>query len=364
MRGALELARKGLYSTRPNPMVGAVLVSRGGGVVGHGFHVRAGGPHAERHALANAGDAARGATLYCTLEPCDHTGRTGSCTEAIIEAGVARVVIGAKDPNPRVSGKGLDRLRQAGVEVIEGVLVPECTRLNEVFNHWIVTRRPFVTLKLAMSLDGRIAAEAGKPTRITSGLMQRRVHELRARADAVLVGSNTVVADDPRLNVRGVKPLTVLEGAVDQPRSVVVDSRLVTPLEARVCRPGTVIATALSDAQLDAQGAAHRDKGVTLWSLPGGDGRVDLSALLKRLGELEATPVSSMLVEGGGQVAATLLGRGLVQRWLIQIGPKILGAAGVPSVAELPGPSNGWTTVNLRRLGPDVELEVRPCSPD
>jgi len=345
-------------------MVGAVILGRHGELVGEGFHVRAGGPHAERHALAAAGDKARGGTLYCTLEPCNHTGRTGPCTEAVIEAGIRRVVLGAGDPNPQVSGTGIARLRAAGIEVVEGVLVDECTALNEVFNHWIVTRRPHVTLKLATSLDGRIAAASGQQTRITGPIAQRRVHELRAQADAVLVGSQTVLVDDPRLSVRGLKPLTVLESTIDQPRAVVLDSHLKTPLDANVCRPGTVLATALSLAELAKRSGPYVSKGVELWSVPATDGAVDLVQLLERLGRLEGKPVSALFVEGGGKVAAAFLEQRLVNRWLVHVGPKVIGSAGVAAVASMAHPDGDWDIANVRRLGADVELEVRPCSRD
>ena len=364
MECALKLAKRGRFSTRPNPMVGALVVSPAGEVLGEGFHVRAGGPHAERHAIAAARERTRGATLYCTLEPCDHTGRTGPCTEAVIEAGFARVVVGAVDPNPQVSGRGLKRLRSAGIEVVEGVLSEACSALNQVFNHWVVHRRPFVTLKLASSLDGRIAAAPGSRTHITGALAQRRVHELRAQADAILVGAGTVLADDPRLDVRNVKPLTVLESRVDSPRPVVLDSQLRTPLDAKLCREGAVIVTALSESSVAKRSGPYRDRGVDVWSLPHSDGRVNLEGLITRLGTFDAKPVSSLLVEGGASVAAAFIDAGLVNRWLLHVGPRALGAGGVPTLDTLENQSSQWSIGEIRRLGKDLELELRPCSPD
>ncbi len=227
MERALELAARGRGTTSPNPMVGAVVV-RDGQIVGEGWHVRAGEPHAEVNALTDAGDAARGADLYVTLEPCCFTGRTGPCTEAVIAAGVRRVVVAAEDPNPRVAGGGVARLREAGLEVVEGVLDDASHALNEIFDHWVLARRPWVELKLATSLDGRIAAASGASRWITGAPARRRVHERRAALDAVMVGRRTASVDDPTLTVRDAPAPS------GDPIRVVVDSRLEVPLSARL----------------------------------------------------------------------------------------------------------------------------------
>lgn len=366
MRRALELALVGELSARPNPMVGAVVVADGKRV-GEGFHIRAGGPHAEIHALAAAGKAAQGADLYCTLEPCNHSGRTGPCTEAVIAAGIKRVFIGALDPNSWVAGKGVERLRAAGIEVVSGIEEAACTAANEVFNHWISEFRPFVTLKLAMSLDGRIAGAPGLQTQITGEEARRRVHYLRASSEAILVGARTVAADNPRLTAREVTPLSELAGDIDQPRAVIVDSTLRTPNSARVFdRPGSIVATALDARELVERRAPYVSRGAEVWSVPGPDGRVDLAALMGRLGKLEPRPVTSLFVEGGGEIAASMMSAGLVDRWLMHMGGTVIGAGGVPSVAMMTPQAQRrqWRIVQTRSLGADVEMEVRPCSQD
>ncbi len=362
MARALALAARGRGRTSPNPMVGAVVV-RAGEIVGEGFHPQAGEPHAEVFALAEAGERARGADLYVTLEPCNHHGRTPPCTEAILRAGVRRVFVGAVDPNPLVAGAGVQRLRAAGIEVVTGVGGEAATRLNEAFNHWIVHRTPFVCLKLATSLDGRIATAAGKSKWITGPAARSRVHRLRADVDAVMVGRGTAVADDPRLTARGV------EGDYTPAARVVVDSQLALPPSAALLDPALpgqpIVATA---ADADAPSAlALRARGALLWSLPGGEGRVDLPALMERLGTWTGGPVTSLLVEGGGVLAASLLTEGLVHKVIWHQAPTLLGGDGRPGVGDLhlDAPADGprLDIASMTRVGDDLELIAYPQKP-
>lgn len=323
MRRALELARQGEGYTRPNPLVGAVLV-KGGRVIAEGHHARYGGPHAEAVALARAGEAARRADLYVNLEPCvDFPGKkTPSCTEAIIAAGVGRVVVACRDPNPHVAGKGIERLRAAGIEVVEGILAEEARELNEIFFHWITTGRPFVSLKLALSLDGRIATRTGDSRWITGPEARRRVHELRRRHAAVLVGINTALADDPRLTVREVPG--------PQPLRMVLDSQGRLPPSARILSGEGRTAVVTTAAMPQRVEAALRENGAAVWRLPARAGRVDIVALLAKLGE---EGIDSLLVEGGGEVAWSFLSQGLVQKLYLFYGPLIIGGReAVPGV--------------------------------
>ncbi len=359
MAQALELAARGRGCTSPNPLVGAVAV-RDGAVVGTGFHPRAGEPHAEVFALREAGDRARGADLYVTLEPCNHHGRTPACTEAIIAAGVRRVFVGAVDPNPLVAGTGLARLAEAGVEVVRGVAEEAARSLNEAFNHWIVSRTPWVVLKLATSLDGRIATASGKSKWITGPAARARVHRLRADVDCVMVGSGTALADDPRLTVRDV------DGTFTPPARLVVDSRLRLPAPAALldaALPGQpIIATA---APPDAHRAeVLRHAGAAIWSLPGADGRVDLKALMAQLGSHSPEPITSVLVEGGGVLAASLLGAGLVHKIIWYQAPLLLGGDGRAGVGALgldaPADAPRLHIDRVSRVGDDLEVVAYP----
>ncbi|MCD6129075.1 bifunctional diaminohydroxyphosphoribosylaminopyrimidine deaminase/5-amino-6-(5-phosphoribosylamino)uracil reductase RibD, partial [Candidatus Bipolaricaulota bacterium] len=267
MRRALELARLGEGYTRPNPLVGAVVV-KDGEVIAEGYHARYGGPHAEMVALSRAGERARGADLYVNLEPCVHWGKTPPCVDRIIAAGIRRVILAARDPNPLVNGKGVDKLRSAGIEVVEGVLREEAEKLNEIFFHWVKTQRPFVALKLAMSLDGKIASRTGKSRWITGEEARKKVHELRRRYAAVLVGVNTVLTDDPQLTVREV------EGP--QPLRIVLDSRGRIPLSAKVLSGEAPTLIATTQAMPEEIEHKLREKGAEVWRLPARDGKVDL----------------------------------------------------------------------------------------
>ncbi|BCV20980.1 bifunctional diaminohydroxyphosphoribosylaminopyrimidine deaminase/5-amino-6-(5-phosphoribosylamino)uracil reductase RibD [Moorella sp. Hama-1] len=368
MRRALDLARRGLGRTSPNPAVGAVIV-KDGRVIGEGYHQKAGTPHAEIHALQAAGPAARGSTLYVTLEPCCHYGRTPPCTEAIIAAGIRRVVAAMADPNPRVAGGGFQALRQAGIEVETGLLAEEARQLNEAFIKYITTGNPWVTLKMALTLDGKIATRTGAARWITGPEARERAHELRDTHDAILVGIGTVLADDPELTTRlpGVRGRDAVR--------VILDSHLRLPLTARVvslrsAAPTLVATTAAAPAEAREELAA---RGVQVLVLPAEAGRVAWQPLLA---ELARRQITSILVEGGSGVNATALAAGVVDKVIAFIAPKIFGGV------EAPGPVGGlgvadpgaaWQLERLavKRCGEDLMLsgylgkrEGSPCLPD
>jgi len=362
MERALELAARGRGGTSPNPMVGAVVV-RGGVALGEGWHRRAGEPHAEPNALAAAraaGADVRGATVYVTLEPCCHEGagkRTPPCTRALVDAGVARVVVGARDPNPRVSGRGVEALRAAGVEVVSGVLAERAARLNVVFARWIATGRPYVRVKLAQSVDGRIAPRPGVEHAVTGPEARARVHRLRADSDAIVVGRTTAEVDDPRLTARGV------EGDWLAPLRVVLDARLAIGPEALVYAPepgGAAVVTTIGTG--DPRAAALAARGVEVLTVAAGaGGGVDPAAALVALAG-RARPVTSVLLEGGGRVAASFLAAGLVDEVVLHVAPRVFGADGVPAFGPLIAP----TRLRLDRatpLGDDLELVYVTTSP-
>ncbi len=357
MRRALELAARGLVTAHPNPRVGCVL-ARDGEIVGEGWHERTGGPHAEVNALREAGDRARGATAYVTLEPCNHHGRTPPCVDALLEAGVARVVFACGDPDPRVDGAGADRLRAAGVIVEGGLLEAEAVELNVGFLSRIRRGRPWVRLKLAMSLDGRTALASGASRWLTSAPARADVHAWRARSGAVLTGVGTVVADDPRLTVRGV---AAAGAAPRQPLRVVLDSRLRTPASARLVRePGETLLIGTPDAP--APDWLAQQPGVRLERCPGdARGRVDLGAALALLG---ASGINDVWVEAGPTLAAALHLAGLIDEWVLYVAPLLLGADARP-LLELPGPGSlaGATRLQVRDvqpIGADVRIMLRP----
>lgn len=331
MRAALALARRGLGNVAPNPAVGCVIV-RDGAVVGRGWTQPGGRPHAETEALARAGEAARGATAYVTLEPCCHWGRTPPCTDALIAAGIARAVVALRDPDPRVNGEGLDRLRAAGIAVTEGVLEAEAARLNAGFLSRVRAGRPLVTLKLATTLDGRIAAASGESRWITGPEARRLAHRLRARHDAVMVGSGTALADDPALTVR--IPGLVPPGHAG-PVRIVADGRLRLPLTSVLAATARATPTWI----LTTQGAdrhrvsAFTDCGVTVISVPADpNGQPEPRAALRALAQRGITRV---LVEGGARLAASLLRGGLVDRLAWFHAPGVLGADAVPGIEAL-----------------------------
>jgi len=367
LRVALRLARRGYGTTSPNPMVGAVL-AKGGRIIGRGWHHCAGGPHAEIEALRDAqerGHTPKGATLYVTLEPCCTRGRTPPCTDAILAAGIIRVVAGAVDPNPRHRGRGFRILRRAGLAVIHGVMAAECARLNEAFNHWIVQRTPFVTVKAGMTLDGKIATAAGESRWITGEKARAYGMKLRQGVDAILVGINTVLADDPSLTVR------IQKSEVQSPKSevqshelrrIVLDAKGRTPLGAKIVSDEWAAWTTIvvSDSAPKRR-LASLAKRVNVLVAPSSDGKINLGWLLKRLGSQNVT---SLLVEGGGEVNASFLLQGLAQRVVFFYAPMILGGRdsrravagdGARTLAE----SLSLTGLEWRQLGPDWLLSAR-----
>ena len=345
MRKALQLAERGRGQTSPNPMVGALIVDAEGVIVGTGAHERAGGPHAEVEALLDAGAAAKGATLYCTLEPCSHTGRTGPCAPLVIEAGVARVVVATEDPNPLVSGRGLAMLRERGIEVTTGVLAPEAVKLNAAFFMVMRHGRPFVTMKVATSLDGKVAARAGARSRLTGPAADRQVHRDRAEVDAIAIGSGTLLCDDPLLTARGAyrgRPLT----------RVIFDRRLRTPPSARIfgtLEAGPVIIVTSPVHADAARATALRQAGATVEAVEERD-------LLAAVRILAGRGVTSMIVEGGPTLHEAFWNAGLVDRVQIYVAASPIGEEGV---AWLPFPvmtSPSIVDRTARLLGDDTLL--------
>ncbi len=322
MRRALRLAKDGVGHVSPNPLVGCVIVNQGE-VVGQGYHQRFGGPHAEVHALQDAGPRASGASLYVTLEPCCHTGKTPPCVEAIVEAGIGRVVIALRDPNPLVAGGGLARLHEAGIPANLGVCEAEARQLNEAFLKYVTTQRPFVTLKCAMTLDGKIATKTGASQWITGPKARQYVHQMRHAADAIVVGIGTVLHDDPLLTTR------LLDRQGINPLRVIVDSTLRLPLDAQVVRvtPERRTLVATTERASETHGRLLHERGVEIVRLPSyDDGRVDLEALWHDLG---TRGMASVLVEGGATLNANLLMRCLVDKVQFFIAPKIIGGDGL-----------------------------------
>jgi diaminohydroxyphosphoribosylaminopyrimidine deaminase/5-amino-6-(5-phosphoribosylamino)uracil reductase len=327
MRRALELAERGRGLTSPNPMVGAVVVTPDGTVAGEGFHARAGGPHAEVEALRAAGPRARGATLYVTLEPCSHHGRTPPCAPAVIEAGVARVVAAIADPNPLVSGRGFAELRAAGLEVVTGAGAAAAEDQNRAFLTAMRERRPHVTLKAGMTLDGKIADLHGASRWITGEPARQHAHRLRSESDAIVVGIGTVLRDDPELTVRLGQPWP------REPLRVVLDTGARTPVGARLLhagRPSCALIAVGTDAP-DTRVKELAATGATIVSCRTSDGRVDLSTLLT---ELFAREVRAVLVEGGGEVHGAFLDAGLVDRVAMFTAPLLIGGRGATAVVE------------------------------
>ncbi len=351
MRRALALARRGWGRTAPNPMVGAVVV-RGGEVVGEGWHAEYGGPHAEVMALDAAGDRARDATLYVTLEPCAHHGKTPPCTDAVLRAGVRRVVAAMRDPNPAAAG-GLARLAATGVEVAAGVEEAAARELNAPFLHALASDRPFVTLKLAVSLDGAIADHTRRPGWLTSPASRRLVHRMRANADAVAVGIGTALADDPLLTVRGVRRPRV------EPRRVVFDRRARLPLDARLVRTAREVPTVLVTA--DPDGAAARALAAAGVEIVGAE------SLDEALGALRARGVRALFAEGGAGLAGALLAHRAVDRLVMFQAPVVLGAGALPAFGGAPPATAAeaprWRLVERRTVAGDLLTVLAPDPP-
>lgn len=352
MARALRLAERGLYTTTPNPRVGCVIV-KDGRIIGEGWHVRTGEPHAEIHALTEAGSQARGATVYVTLEPCSHHGRTPPCADALVEAGVAWVVAAMTDPNPQVSGNGLARLAAAGIQTASGLLEAEAKKLNEGFVKRMIYGHPFVRIKTASSLDGKTALSTGESKWITGEAARHDVHQLRARSCAILTGIGTIIADDPQLDVREVE-------TTRQPIKVIVDSRLRTPPAARVLARGrTMVACAEPDA---GKVAALEARGAEVLCLPQPDGTVDLNALLSRLAQ---KGINEVMTEAGAHLNGALLAAGLVDEWVQYVAPVLLGdaARGLFRLAEPAAMAQrlSWRLIDSRQVGDDLRLTWRPA---
>ena len=354
MEMAYGLAEKARGRTSPNPLVGAVLV-KDGAIVGTGFHEEAGKPHAEAIALRRAGRRARGATLYVTLEPCVHWGRTPPCADALLAAGIRRAVVSAVDPNPLVNGRGLRLLRRNGVDVRLGLLAERNLRLNEAYAKYITRRVPWVTLKAAVSADGRIAAAGGDARWITSAAARAYGHLLRGEHDALLVGIGTLLSDDPRLTVRhpawGRKPTT----------RIILDPQLRFPEAARILstlRQGPVLVLARRDAD-PPRAKALRKKGVEVVPAPAGPNGLDLVAVLAALGRRE---IASVLVEGGSKVFSSFLKAKLADKAVLALAPKLIGGSRAPGLWEGEGAARVRDALNLRttavlRVGDDIIVE-------
>lgn len=369
MKRAIELAKQGAGWTAPNPLVGAVVV-KNGRVIGEGYHRKYGELHAERNALAACSEDPAGATLYVTLEPCCHYGKTPPCTEIIIEKKIAKVVIGSRDPNPKVAGKGARILREHGIEVVEDYMREACDALNPVFFHYITTKTPYVVLKFAMTLDGKIATRTGASKWITGEAARNHVHQLRGRYAGILAGIGTVLADDPMLNCR-------IEGA-HQPLRIILDSHLRIPMGSRLVRSAKEypLLIVCNESNRDREEGASRIKkleeaGAKVWTLPEKNGHPDLNVLMQRLGEEK---IDSVLIEGGGTVNEAALKAHIVHHVYAYIAPKIFGGEDAKTPVEGSGIRLPQECAQLRLakitvllndmlLEYDVEGETE-CSPE
>jgi diaminohydroxyphosphoribosylaminopyrimidine deaminase/5-amino-6-(5-phosphoribosylamino)uracil reductase len=351
MKRALQLARRGMGAVSPNPMVGAVIV-RAGRIIAEGWHRQFGADHAEIDALKQAGGSVRGATAYVTLEPCCHWGKTPPCVDTLVERGIRRVVIGTLDPNPLVDGKGTQILRDHGIEVTVGILEQAARKLNEVYFYYIHTGLPFITVKYAQSLDGRIATAQGDSRWISSERARKFTHRLRAQHDAIMVGRGTVLTDDPRLTVRLVKGRN--------PLRICLDSRLRIPLDAQVLRDDGETLIVTTDEQGKEKAAAIRKQGKEVLVVQSEmNGRVDLKSLMKTLAD---RGIASILVEGGAEVITSLLKEGLVKRMVVIIAPLILGK-GIEAIGDLGiidlDKAIKPASCEIKRIGEDVVFDLR-----
>lgn len=369
MKRAIELAKQGVGWTAPNPLVGAVVV-KNGRVIGEGYHRKYGELHAERNALAACTEDPAGATLYVTLEPCCHYGKTPPCTEIIIEKKIAKVVIGSRDPNPKVAGKGARILREHGIEVVEDYMREACDALNPVFFHYITTKTPYVVLKFAMTLDGKIATRTGASKWITGEAARNHVHQLRGRYAGILAGIGTVLADDPMLNCR-------IDGA-HQPLRIILDSHLRIPMGSRLVRsakeyPLLIVCNESNREREEGTSRIQKleEAGAKVWTLPEKNGHPDLNVLMQRLGEEK---IDSVLIEGGGTVNEAALKAHIVHHVYAYIAPKIFGGEDAKTPVEGSGIRLPQECANLRLakitvllndmlLEYDVEGETE-CSPE
>lgn len=361
MRLALELAKEGCGFVNPNPMVGAVIV-KNNEIIGQGYHKKYGQPHAEREALANCRVSPKGATIYVTLEPCCHYGKTPPCTEAIIESGIRRVIIGSADPNPLVEGKGAEILRKHGVEVVENVLKEECDKLNQVFFHFITTQKPYVLMKYAMTMDGKIATYTGESKWITGEKARQHVHMSRYQYSAIMVGVDTVIADDPLLTCR-------IENCRN-PIRIICDTNLRTPLGTQIVKTAkevpTIIATSCTD---DKSQRPYTDAGCKILKVAKKGSHINLNDLVKKIGEEK---VDSILLEGGGTLNWAALQSGIVNRVQVYIAPKLFGGQYAKSPVSglgVDSPDNAFLLKNstIIRFDNDflIESEVeQKCLPE
>lgn len=358
MRRALALAKRG--NTSPNPMVGAVVV-RDGKIVGEGFHRKAGEAHAEVVALEMAGELAKDAVLYVTLEPCCHFGKTPPCTQAIIASGVKSVTAAMVDPNPKVAGNGLSELNAAGIKTNVGLLEDKARKLNERFIKYITTGMPFVTLKIAMTLDGKIATQSGDSKWISCEDSRKMVHKIRERTDAILVGIGTALADDPELTAR-------VGNLRSYPARVIVDSRARTPVDAKILSQpeGETIIAVRAGAPEESKLMKLKQAGARIIEVAGSKEQVDLSTLMQELGRMRIT---SVMIEGGGKIAASALSSGIVDKVLVFVAPKIIGGEsartpveglGVLSIADALRLEN----MSVKKIGCDILVEAYPCLQD
>lgn len=339
MRLALDLAKRGEGYVSPNPLVGAVIV-KNGRIIGRGWHERYGGKHAEQNAIDSLSESAEGADMYVTLEPCCHHGHQPPCTAAIIRAGIKRVIVASDDPNPQVAGKGIEILRSNGIEVVEGVMKEESVSLNEVFFHYITTRTPFVALKYAMTLDGKIACHTGESRWITGEEARKHVHTLRNRYSAILTGIGTVISDDPLLTCR--------LSCGRNPIRVIADTTLRTPLASAVVKTASTVKTIIATSVTDRNKINHyEDAGCIVLSLPFENGHLSIPSLIQWLGD---NGVDSVLCECGGRLSWSLLESNLVNKVYAYIAPKIFGGEISPTPVEGNGVADPLSAVQLKNI--------------
>ena len=357
MERAIELAKKAVGYTSPNPLVGAVIV-KDGEIIGEGYHERCGQLHAERNAIKALTKEAKGATIYVTLEPCCHYGKTPPCTEAIIENQIGTVVIGSRDPNPLVAGKGAEQLRKAGIRVIEDFMREECDQINPIFFHYITNKTPYVAMKYAMTMDGKIATRTGASKWITGESAREHVQTLRHKYKGIMVGIGTLLADDPMLNCR-------MEGGVD-PIRIVCDTKFRIPVERKVVEtaneiPAIVATTKAARESNEKKANCLEQSGVQLVYVNEKNGHIDLSELMHKLGEMG---IDSILLEGGGTLNDSMIQDNLVQCAYVYVAPKIFGGKDAKSPVEgigveVPSESVDFDVVDCQKIGQDILLRYR-----